>query len=94
MDKDDTTDLLRRLQALEAENARLKQGKDPSAPQRLVVQESEYNGHPLLVFQRGEQKPFRIGLKKLQAVIEASDEVERFLAKHHKLNTGESDLQI
>lgn len=94
MENEDPRELLKRLQALEAENARLKQKKNPSEPPPLVVQESEYNGHPLLVFQRGEQKPFRIGIKKLQAVIEASEQVKSFLAKHQQPGSKEDDLQI
>ncbi|MEN8715269.1 MAG: hypothetical protein ABF384_10200 [Verrucomicrobiales bacterium] len=101
MKSDEAKELLRRLEALEAENARLKQNRDQSAPQPLVVRETDYNGHPVLEFQRGNKKPFRIGLKKLEAVQEGWEQVTAFLSRHQKIDSSdqkidpnENDLQI
>jgi len=77
----DSKALLERLQALEAENAKLKQGQVTSPPQ-LVVVETEYKGHPMLEFRRGNARPFSMGLKKLEAIKEGWEQMEAFLKKH------------
>lgn len=73
--------LLERLQALEAENEKLKKGQIESPP-HLVVVETEYKGHPVLEFRRGNAKPFSMGVKKLEAIQEGWEQVEEFLRKH------------
>ena len=73
--------LLERLQALEAENEKLKKGQIES-PAHLVVVETDYKGHPMLEFRRGNARPFSMGVKKLEAIQEGWDEVERFLKKY------------
>jgi len=82
MTDSDTEALRRQLEELKRENQRLK-GQDPDTnPDLLVISESEYQGYPTLTFQRGSKKPFNIGLKKLKAVIEGKEAVEKFLLKH------------
>lgn len=76
-----TDELLKRLQALEAENERLKQEKT-DLPAQLVVVETEYKGHPMLEFRRANAKPFSMGLKKLETIKEGWEHVEKFLKKH------------
>lgn len=76
-----TEELMKRLQALEAENQRLK--KDMTVPaEQLVVVETEYKGNPILEFRRGNAKPFSMGVKKLEAIREGWEQVEAFLKKH------------
>jgi allophanate hydrolase subunit 1 len=86
--KFDPKALLERLQALEAENAKLKDASLQSPP-RLVVVETEYKGHPMLEFHRGNARPFSMGVKKLEAIQEGWDEVERFLKKHGSAENSE-----
>lgn len=73
--------LLERLQALEAENAKLKDASVQSPPS-LVVVETEYKGHPMLEFRRGNARPFSLSVKKLEAIQEGWEQEERFLDKH------------
>lgn len=73
--------LLERLQALEAENAKLKDASIQSPP-HLVVVETEYKGHPMLEFRRGNARPFSMGIKKLEAIQEGWEEVAAFLKKY------------
>jgi len=80
--------LLERLQALEAENAKLKDVTIQS-PAQLVVVETEYKGHPMLEFRRGNARPFSMGLKKLEAIQESWEQVEAFLNKHSTAITNE-----
>lgn len=84
--------LLERLQALEAENAKLKQGKF-NDPNQLVVTESEYMGHPVLEFRKGNSKGFNMGLRKLEIIQEAWPEVEKFIRKHSQ-ESNESQILI
>jgi hypothetical protein len=82
MTDSDTEALRRQLEELKRENQQLK-GKSPDASSdHLIITEGEYSGYPTLTFQRGNKKPFNIGLKKLKAVIEGREEVERFIQKH------------
>lgn len=81
MSDSETEALRRQLEALKLENQRLK-GNEEHDSDRLIITEGQYNGYPTLTFQRGKKKPFNIGLKKLKAVIEGREEVERFLRKH------------
>ena len=50
----DSKALQERLEALEAENAKLKDASIQSQAQ-LVVVETEYKGHPMLEFRRAKQ---------------------------------------
>ncbi len=83
----DTQEMMKRLKALEEENAKLKKAYTPSAP--LTVTESEYNGYPTLTFE-GPCKPFSLGVKKLSIVKQGWPQIEAFLKKHAK--SGESNL--
>lgn len=85
--------LLERLQALEAENEKLKKGQIESPP-HLVVVETEYKGHPMLEFRRGNARPFNMGVKKLEAIQEGWEQVEAFLKKHGNSTTSDSKIQI
>jgi hypothetical protein len=87
----DSKALLERLQALEAENAKLKDASVQS-PAQLVVVETEYKGHPMLEFRRPNAKPFSMGLKKLEAVQEGLEEVERFLRKYSVVKSEEDQI--
>jgi len=79
MAKNDSEELERRIRELERENARLKGTNDP---QKLVITEGEYQGRPLLTFQRGNSRPFSLGVKKLEAVRDGIDDVKAFLEQH------------
>ena len=86
----DTQEMMKRLKALEEENAKLKKkAYSQSAP--LTVTESEYKGHPTLVFE-GPCKPFSLGVKKLSLVKQGWPQVEAFLKKHAKLESNTSDF--
>lgn len=77
----DSKALLERLQALEAENAKLKDSSVQSLPS-LVVVETEYKGYPMLEFRRSDARPFSMGVKKLEAIQEGWEQVEAFLKKY------------
>lgn len=89
----DSKALLERLQALEAENAKLKDSSVQSQAQ-LVVVETEYKGHPMLEFRRANARPFSMGLKKLEAVHKCWDAVETFLEKYSDNMSANTDDQI
>jgi len=74
--------LLQRLRELEIENIRLREKSDQTTSQKLIVTEGEYQGHTVLTFQRGTNRPFNLGLKKLEIIKEALPQIERFLNKH------------
>ncbi len=78
---------IKRLQALEAENAELRKGKIQSPPQ-LVVVETEYKGHHMLEFRRGNARPFSMGLKKLEAIQKGCAQIITFFQKHKSPDTG------
>ena len=78
----DTKLLMAQLEELKSENQRLKNQQGDADSQKLVITESDYNGYPTLTFQRGSKKPFRMGLKKIQAVFEGREAVEKFIQKH------------
>jgi len=83
--------LLERLQALEAENAKLKDASIQS-PAHLVVVETEYKGHPMLEFRPGNARPFSMGVKKLEAVQEGWEQVEKFLHKYSDGQVGDDQI--
>jgi hypothetical protein len=79
----DTQEILKRLKALEEENARLRKETNSNAVKPLVVTEGEYMGHPTLTFE-GPCKPFTIGLKKLSIIKQGWPQVEQFLERQAK----------
>jgi hypothetical protein len=79
----DSQEILKRLQALEEENARLRKAANLKETKPLKVSEGEYKGHPTLVFE-GPCKPFALGLKKLGILRQAWPQVENFLDRHSK----------
>lgn len=86
----DTQEILKRLKALEEENARLRKGANSNVAKPLTVTEGEYLGHPTLTFE-GPCKPFTIGLKKLSIIKQAWSQVENFLDKQ-SMNKVTKDL--
>lgn len=84
----DAQALLKRLQALEAENAKLKVANVQSPP-GLVVVETEYRGHPMLEFRLGNARPFSLGVKKLQAIQDSWDQVKHFLKRYGEVKDSE-----
>lgn len=89
----DTEEILKRLKALEDENARLRKATAFNVIKPVTVTEGEYMGHPTLSFE-GPCKPFTIGLKKLSVVKEVWPQVELFLERHSKntASKGSPDL--
>jgi len=86
-----TLELMKRLEALEAENKRLKK-KTGNEPQELIVTETEYKGNPMLEFKRANARPFSIGVKKLEAIQEGWDYVQTFLKKHSAVEHHEEQI--
>ena len=84
----DTQEILKRLKALEEENARLRKGASSNASKPLTVKESDYKGHPTLVFE-GPCKPFAVGLRKLSIIKQAWPQVELFLERHPNTQAGQ-----
>lgn len=78
--KADEQAMLKRLQELEEENARLRNATKLTPPKPTVT-ESEYKGHPTLTFE-GAFRPFSLGLKKLLVIREVWPEVEAFLERY------------
>lgn len=72
---------MKRLKALEEENSRLRKVANRKEEKPLIVTESEYKGHPTLVFE-GSFKSFSLGIKKLSILKNAWPHVETFLQKH------------
>lgn len=79
----DTQEILKRLKALEEENARFRKTTLSNVAKPVTVTEGEYMGHPTLSFD-GPCKPFIIGLKKLSIIKEAWPQVELFLERQSK----------
>lgn len=76
----DESELERRIRELEAENTRLK-SKAPRAGE-YTAREDDYQGTPMLVFERPSGKPFKLGVSKLQAIRACFHKVEEFLHRH------------
>lgn len=83
----DTQEILKRLKALEDENARLRKATVSNVIKPVTVTEGEYMGHPTLSFE-GPCKPFTIGLKKLSIIKEVWPQVELFLERQSKSTTS------
>jgi SPX domain protein involved in polyphosphate accumulation len=79
-----TLELMKRLEALEAENKRLKE-KTGDAPAKLEIKETEFKGHPMLEFKKGNSRPFSMSVKKLTAIHEGWEQVQAFLKKHNAI---------
>lgn len=89
----DTQEILKRLKALEEENARLRMNSNSSSTKPLTVTESEYKGHPTLVFE-GPCKPFALGLKKLSILKQAWPQVEQFLERQSKNTSSKTHVDF
>lgn len=90
----DPNDLVQRIEALEAENMRLRQLhglKDPNAKKPTTSHITMYKGHPVIQFE-GAFRPFALGLKKASIVLEKIDDV-RFFVENNKarLSTAPDD---
>lgn len=86
----DTQEIMKRLKALEEENARLRKGANAPVTKPLTVTEGEYMGHPTLTFE-GPCKPFTIGLKKLSIIKQGWPQVDQFLVRHIKSGQSVTD---
>lgn len=82
----DTQEILKRLKALEEENAKLRRASIANVTKPLTLTESSYNGYPTLVFE-GSFKPFTLGMKKLTVLKEAWPQVVLFLERQAKSTT-------
>lgn len=51
---------------------------------RIIISEEEFNGKPILTIKNGENDhfPFSFGLSKAKKILEAFDEIQRFVEKH------------
>jgi len=83
----DENEILKRLRALEEENARLRRLAGSHDAKELTVTEGEYKGYPTLTFE-GPFRTFTLGVRKLSVLKQAWSEVEVFLRKH---DTRKSD---
>ncbi len=78
----DNDELLRRIQALEAENAKLRHavgGKD--APKQTTATIGMWKGFPIITFE-GNFRPFSIGLKKAAVILDKLDDVRFFVSNN------------
>ena len=76
----DESELKRRIRELESENSRLRSRSSRAG--EYTVREDDYQGAPVLVFERPIGKPFKLGVSKLQAVRTCFHKVEEFLRRH------------
>lgn len=76
----DETELERRIRELEEENARLRSRNSRAG--EYTAREDDYQGTPVLVFERPSGKPFKLGVSKLQAIRACFHKVEEFLRRH------------
>lgn len=86
----DNQEMLKRLQELEEENARLRSAAKSDAGKELIVSEGEYKGHPTLTFE-GPFRSFTLGLKKLSVIKSAWPQVDSFLQRHNKVKLSDYD---
>ncbi|MBN1621785.1 MAG: hypothetical protein JW871_04260 [Endomicrobiales bacterium] len=51
-----------------------------------VVSESEYKGRPMIVLKSSEEDkfPFQFGLKKAKLILEAIEDIKKFVEKNDK----------
>lgn len=84
-------EILKRLKALEEENARLR-AASAKEEVKLIVTEGEYKGFPTLTFE-GSVRRFSLGLTKLRALKEAWPQIEEFLQRHKKA-ADDDDIKI
>lgn len=76
----DESNLERRIRELEEENARLK-SRSPRATE-YTAREDNYQGTPVLVFERPSGKSFKLGVSKLQAIRACWHKVDEFLYRN------------
>lgn len=88
-----TLELMKRLEALEAENQRLKK-KTGVEPAKLEIKETKFKGYPMLEFHRGKIRPFSMSIKKLTAIHEGWEQVQIFLKKHSSQQKDNEGQQI
>lgn len=52
----------------------------------MLIEESEYMGKPMLVLKNDEKDrfPFSFGLAKAKKIIEAVEDIKKFVEKHNK----------
>ncbi|MFH1620062.1 MAG: hypothetical protein ABIG11_09210 [bacterium] len=52
----------------------------------MIVERSEYNGNPIIVLKRNpeDKYPFSFGLTKAKLVLEAYDDIKKFVAENEK----------
>jgi hypothetical protein len=52
----------------------------------MIVERSEYKGKPVLVLKRSEDEkfPFSFGLSKAKMILEAIEEIKKFVAENDK----------
>ena len=79
------SELERRIRELEEENSRLK--SKASRAGEYTAREDNYQGIPMLVFERPSGKPFKLGVSKLQAIRACFHKVEEFLRRHGNHST-------
>lgn len=50
----------------------------------MIIEESEFRGNPTLVIKSDENDkyPFSFGLSKARKILEAYEEIKKFVAKH------------
>lgn len=72
-------DILNRLNALEAENRKLREQLSGKPPEKeITTHVSMWKGHPVIRFE-GNFRPFSLGLKKASIVLEKLDDVKFFV---------------
>jgi hypothetical protein len=95
--ENEESDLLKRLRALEEDNARLRRAVKSYNIKTLTVIEGEYKGYPTLTFE-GSFRSFTLGLKKLKILKQAWPQVEAFLQRHDEISdqslTNDDDVKI
>jgi|GEM_PF-940938 hypothetical protein len=88
--ENEESDILKRLRALEEENAHLRHlAKSYNVAKTLTVTEGEYKGYPTLTFE-GPFRSFTLGITKLTYLKQAWPEVESFLQRHAQKKSGQN----
>jgi hypothetical protein len=79
----DLNTLAARLEALEAENAKLREANEASTKVPTVTIE-DYQGKPVLHFQNGNFRPFHMGLGKFKVLKMFEKEIDTFIKTNGK----------
>lgn len=87
-------EILKRLAALEAENAKLKSQVGSAGPpvKPTMTYVTTYKGHPLLRFE-GNFRPFGLGLKKCSLVLERLEDVRYFVESNKNLLASAPEIE-